>query len=247
LRFVERTHAGIRREKNEDKVRCGPESGLFMVADGMGGHSFGAEAARTAVETLENRLGAVIRGAVVPLDFSAREDILRKAFEEAHERIVDFARRNARGHTVGTTATALWLGSDGRAAVAHVGDSRLYLMRDNALRQMTKDHTFVQEAVDIGRITPDQARKSPYAHTLTRALGIADRHECDVFELALQPGDMVLICSDGLSGVAVDSEIESMLADSGDRDLDALADTLVELALDRGGPDNISLVLLDFE
>ena len=230
-----RTHTGLVRENNEDAWGALPEAGFFMVADGMGGLSHGEEASRIAVDTVLEAVGGHDGS-----DQGAMGICLRDAFIEAHERILKHGAEVCPGRTIGTTGVALWLHGD-TGLIGHVGDSRLYRLRDGALDQLTADHTLVQEMVDLGRLTPEEAERSPYAHKLTRALGVPRRNEPAIREIDVREGDLFLLCSDGLSGVADREAIRAALAAE---TLEAMADRLQEEALRGGGPDNITLILV---
>jgi serine/threonine protein phosphatase PrpC len=241
MRFAARTHQGNVRDRNEDSVLTMPEIGLFMVADGMGGHSFGDRASRMAVDRAwEYAQAASAQG--VP-DASRRREVLLEAFQEAHEDIRRFVETEAEGKTVGTTGTALWL-QGAEAAVAHIGDSRLYLLRAGEIQLMTHDHTMVQEFVEMERITPEQAKESPYSHMLTRAVGIKKKHDPETSGFEMEAGDVMLLCSDGLYGVVEDKELNGILQKATSEPLELLADQLVNTALQRGGPDNVSFIIV---
>ena len=230
-----RTHTGLVRENNEDAWGALPKAGFFMVADGMGGLSHGEEASRIAVDTVLEAVGGH--------DCSSQGGegaCLRDAFIEAHERILKHGAEVCPGRTIGTTGVSLWLNGD-TGLICHVGDSRLYRLRDVELEQMTSDHTPVQEMVDLGRLTPEEAEKSPYAHKLTKALGVPRRNEPSIREVDVRTGDVFLLCSDGLSGVADRDAIRAALTAG---NLEAMADRLQEEALSGGGPDNITLILV---
>lgn len=233
--YAVRTHAGLVRENNEDAWGALPEVGFFVVADGMGGLSHGEEASRIAVDTV---LEAV--GGYCDVDQGGMGMCLRDAFIEAHERILKHGAEVCPGRTIGTTGVSLWLNGD-KGLVSHVGDSRLYRLRENELEQLTSDHTLVQEMVDLGRLTPEEAKQSPYAHKLTRALGVPRRNEPAIREIDVREGDLFLLCSDGLNTVADEKAIQSALATE---TLEAMADKLQEEALRGGGPDNITLILV---
>ncbi|MEW5914731.1 MAG: protein phosphatase 2C domain-containing protein [Thermodesulfobacteriota bacterium] len=239
MKFAVRTHTGLVRERNEDAVLALPALGLFMVADGMGGHDFGAEASGIAVE----RVRREVERASKTLDLDGMAQVLEQALHASHDDIVSFSRQRAAGQTMGTTATVVWL-RYGRAAVGHVGDSRLYRLRQGSLEQLTRDHTLIQDAMDMGRISAEQAEDSPYRNVLSRALGSEGRSQPDIFTLDLMPDDLLLLCTDGLDKVLSDAEITAVLACPG-TDLQNRAAMLEEMALARGGPDNISLILVE--
>lgn len=221
------TDIGRVREKNEDSVLVHPP--LYVVADGMGGHRGGDVASQIAVETLE-RLAAE---EPAPL-----ADHVRRANRAVWDRSVEDQRLSGMGTTL--TATRI----DGMTAVlAHVGDSRAYLMRDGVLRQLTEDHSLVARMVKSGEITEAEADVHPHKNVLTRALGTDEEVDVDEETVALLDGDRLLLCSDGLTGMVTEDQILAILANS-DQPQQA-ADRLVKAANRAGGIDNISVVVLD--
>lgn len=233
--FAGRTHVGRVRARNEDALLQRPERGLFAVADGMGGHAGGDVASRIAVDVVDE---LTARPASDP---GAQ---LKAAIHAAHAAILKAADADAALAGMGTTFTALWLRADGRAGViAHVGDSRAYRYRDGVLARLTRDQTWVQLQVDAGVLSEDQARHHPYSAMLTCALGIEDVDlEVQTFDIDCQPGDLFLLCTDGLLARLDDADLEATLAEQ--PDLDAIADALIDRANAAGGPDNISVALI---
>jgi serine/threonine protein phosphatase PrpC len=230
------TDVGRVRQQNEDAWLSIPETGLFAVADGMGGHAAGEVASQLAVETIAEELGAS-----APATADAARSELERAVVAAARRIHDQASRSPERRGMGTTVTALWLLPAGRAALAHVGDSRAYRFRGGTLQRLTHDHTWVQEQVDRGILTREDARVHPASAMLTRALGTDPGVEPDLLEFDWRPGDLFLLCSDGLTGPVDDEEIEEKLRASGDPE--EAATSLVALANRRGGPDNVTVLL----
>lgn len=249
------------RDGNEDSLLHRPGDGLFAVADGMGGHAAGEVASRLAVEAVEESLSDV---GVLPA-----ADRVTEAVEEANRRILRDADEHPGRSGMGTTLTALALVPDGRWRIGHVGDSRAYLFRDGELRQLTTDHSWVGRKVAAGELTKEEARRHPMSSVLERALGTSRRVEVDVEEGRARPGDLFLLCSDGLTDMLPDSEIGSILRDAtavhgeagadgsgegaggdgeppADRALEELADRLVSAANRAGGRDNITVVLMRF-
>ena len=233
LRHAADTDTGRARDHNEDTfaIEAQPERAdagmLFVVCDGMGGFASGEVASSIAAET------------ITPQYYAARGEpdaALRGAFAEANERIY----KRGRGKMGTTGVAALFL--EDSVLVANVGDSRAYLIRSGELRQITRDHSFVEEQVSAGVITANQARESSYRNIITRALGHRPQVEVDLFAEQLLPGDRVLLCSDGLHGQVETDEIAAI---AGMGPLDAGVARLIGLANERGGPDNITAVLIE--
>ena len=229
------TDVGLQRAHNEDafeQLRRPDGVELWMVADGMGGHAGGERASRIAVETVR---------AVVEEAGEASEALLRQALEEANRAIHRAATADSHLAGMGTTGVALLRAPDGRAWVAHVGDSRAYLLRGGRLEQLTEDHSFVAELQRRGVIDAREAAQHPRRNQLLRSLGIDSGVEIDVRALALVPGDRIVLCSDGLSNVVGDDDIAEIV--ERDEPFRAVR-SLVALANDRGGPDNITVQII---
>ena len=245
------SHPGLRRPSNEDSYCVRPELGLFVVADGMGGHVAGEVASRVAVEAIAGFVGetsASDPNRTWPFPMEAGTSVqahrLRCAFRLANRRIADEMATTESLRGMATTASAL-LVSDHQASVAHVGDSRVYRLRDGRLEQVTRDHSWVEEQVRAGAMTASDARRHPWRNVVTRALSGGDDPEVDVMETALQPGDRWLLCSDGLFGVVGDERIQEVLT-NGDP-LQAKCQRLVDEANRAGGPDNVTTLLLEVD
>lgn len=228
------SHTGKVRSNNQDSGFAG--SNLFVVADGMGGHAGGDVASSLAIARL----------ALLDQPFSSTADAeraLRDAIGETATELIDTVGRRPELAGMGTTVSALLMVDD-YAVIAHIGDSRIYLYRDDALTQITTDHTFVQRLVDSGRITPEEARYHPRRSVLMRVLGDMDPDpEVDTFIMPTQPGDRWLLCSDGLSGVVDDAHTAKALGQGFAPG--RTADALLKQALDGGAPDNVTIVLVD--
>ncbi|GAA1921408.1 protein phosphatase 2C domain-containing protein [Microbacterium aoyamense] len=228
------SHTGKVRSNNQDSGFAG--SNLFVVADGMGGHAGGDVASSLAVARLES----------LDHPYSSppeAERALRDAITDAAGELSDTVRVRPELAGMGTTVSALVMVDD-YAVIAHIGDSRIYLFRDDALTQITTDHTFVQRLVDSGRITPEEARFHPRRSVLMRVLGDMDTDpEVDTFIMPTQAGDRWLLCSDGLSGVVDDPHTAKTLAAG--LAPGRTADSLLKQALDAGAPDNVTIVLVD--
>jgi len=226
----------MRRQNNEDSMFVDSDAGLFVVADGMGGHAAGEVASNIAVQTLAGQLGGLAPGA----SDEAVRAAMRAAIVEAGRIIYTQSRQISDQAGMGTTVTALFLTLDGRYVIGHIGDSRAYLLRDGQLERLTRDHSLVQEQLDQGLLTSDRARGHPLNHILTRALGTVKHVSPDVYSGAYAPGDVYLLASDGLTDMLADADIQEILSD-----VDALEPgivTLVENANAAGGLDNITAV-----
>lgn len=232
--FAGRTDTGRVRARNEDALLQRPDRRLFAVADGMGGHAAGDVASRIAVDVLdEQTLSAP----------GPDREILPAAIRAAHEAILRAARADRALDGMGTTLTTLRLGADRQCTIAHVGDSRAYRFRDGTLEQLTRDQTWVQEQVDAGALTPEQARNHPFSAMITCALGIQDIElDIQVLQPPCRAGDLFLLCSDGLTARLRDDDLAAILA--GADALDHTATALVDAANAAGGPDNITVALI---
>ena len=230
-----RTEVGLRRSSNEDAFVSAAEPGILALADGMGGAASGEVASGIFVDTVRERLPAG-----PPSVLEEAEEFVRKTFLLAHQRIRDLAAREPEHEGMGCTGEMVVF-TDDRYVVGHVGDSRVYLFREGRLRQVTKDHSFVQEQVDQGLLTPGQARVHPYRHMILRAIGIQDSLVVDLISGKAYPDDLFLLCSDGLSDMVGDLLIEKRLASG--LSLGEKADRLVRDACDAGGHDNVTVVL----
>lgn len=230
-----RTDVGMRRSNNEDAFVSSPELGLMALADGMGGAASGEVASGIFVDSVRELLSSG-----PPPSAVEAEELVRSTFLIANRRIRDLAAREARHKDMGCTGEMVLFAGDGYV-VGHVGDSRIYLFRDGRLRQVTKDHSFVQEQVDQGMLTPDQARVHAYRHMILRAVGIHDSLAVDLISGKARAGDLFLLCSDGLTDMIDDSTIEATLGSA--LPLGEQADRLIRNACDAGGHDNVTVVL----
>ena len=230
-----RTDVGLVRSNNEDAFVSAPGPGVLALADGMGGAASGEVASGIFADTVREMLAAM-----PPSSVEEAEDLVRGTFLLANQRIRDLAARVPQHKEMGCTGD-LVLFIDDRYVVGHVGDSRVYLSRGGRLRQVTKDHSFVQEQVDQGLLTPRQAKAHPYRHVILRAIGIHETLSVDLVSGNAHPDDLFLLCSDGLSDMVGDPLIEERLAS--DLPLGEKADLLVRDACDAGGHDNVTVVL----
>lgn len=229
-----RTDVGIIRSGNEDNFLMKPEKGVFVVADGMGGHAAGEVASEMAVETIAKQLDGV-----VGRNDADAAHMMRLAIHQANAEIFQRTNDEPDKRGMGTTATALVVNGT-RYLLGQVGDSRAYLLRDEALAQLTKDHSYVQEQVDAGYLTADQARTHPYSNVITRCVGANSDVVPDIYVGTLRSGDLILLASDGLTGMVEDHELLNVMNAHGAPA--ELVDTLIEEANRRGGLDNITAI-----
>jgi protein phosphatase len=225
-----KTDVGRARRRNEDSYLL--RDPLFAVADGMGGHRGGDVASSLSVETVSD----------VDLPDEGSFPVLVEQIKRANQAVLERGESDRTLRGMGTTFTAILVEGD-KAHVAHVGDSRAYRLHDGALQQLTEDHTLVQRMVREGKLRPEQARHHPQRNIITRGLGVDEDLEVEELTLPLLAGDRLLICSDGLSGMLDDDEIQGILG--GHSDPQAAADALVEAANVAGGEDNITVIVLD--
>ncbi|MEO6068388.1 MAG: Stp1/IreP family PP2C-type Ser/Thr phosphatase [Gemmatimonadales bacterium] len=234
-----RTDVGIVRSGNEDNYLMLAERGIFIVADGMGGHAAGEVASEMAVRLVSRDLGTV-RGLPDEEVAERMRQALRGANSAIYERTL--TEHDKRG--MGTTATALVL-LPNRFLLGHVGDSRAYRLREGQFEQLTKDHSYVQEQVDAGLLTPEQARVHPYSNVITRCVGANQDVIPDTYSGDLRVGDVVLLASDGLTGMLEDEHIHKILeAPGGPQDW---VDAMINDANRRGGLDNITAIVVKIE
>lgn len=232
MRSAARTHIGNVRATNQDALLVRPGLyGLYGVADGMGGHKAGDVASKMAVAVVEKMLGSA----------SPSAPLLRAVVEEANRQIFEKQLSNPDYSGMGTTITLIWE-DDARILLGHVGDSRAYRLRGREIRQVSEDHSMVAEMVREGLLTEKEARQHPYRNIITRALGTAETIEVDVVEMEKVPGDIYLLCSDGLSEYVLEKRMLEIVRRN---TLEKAADALLKLALDGGGQDNISLILAE--
>jgi len=234
------TDVGVVRQNNEDAIAYQAEQGLVILADGMGGHNAGEVASQLAVETVEQRLLQVIGE-----DAPAYDELLTDAIYQANTAVYERSKLVADCNGMGTTLVVACFDHD-QAHIANVGDSRLYLYRDGALSQLTQDHSLVAEMVAKGFMSPQEARQSPQKNIITRAVGLQDEVEVDIYEQGLRVGDLYLLCSDGLSDVVDDETIHTCIEEN-ISNIDALSRQLVDKALQAGGPDNVSVIVVQLQ
>jgi serine/threonine protein phosphatase PrpC len=231
-----RTDVGVVRSGNEDNYLVVPDHAVFIVADGMGGHAAGEVASEMAVRIIAQQIGDIRA-----LDDVAASERVREAIREANAAIFDRTLTEHDKRGMGTTATALvFIGP--QYLIGQVGDSRAYMLRDRHLLQLTKDHSYVQEQVDAGYLTPEDARTHPYSNVITRCVGANEDVIPDTYLGTLRPGDLFLLASDGLTGMIDDLRLHQILQASDDPD--ALVDALVAEANRMGGLDNITAIVV---
>lgn len=240
-----RTDVGRRRSHNEDTLLVDAELGLYVVCDGMGGHAAGEVASSVAAETVKNaiseRIDQIRTAAAGERDSRRRVlELLNEAVQRANSELQARAELNPAQRGMGTTLS-LMLIIDQRCFIAHVGDSRVYLFRNEQVHQVTDDHTILNEMVRAGRISLEDGKKIKAMNALTRAVGVYPSVEADTLELDLLPGDVFLLCSDGLHNYFDDFDLRTFLAHS---EPDSVAEDLITFANKRGGADNITAAAL---
>jgi protein phosphatase len=252
LTWAVRTDAGLRRSSNEDSHSSRPDIGLFIVADGMGGHVAGEVASRVAVESVAafiQETSGADKNRTWPFPFepqlSLEANRLKAAFRLANRRIAATIADSQDLRGMATTASAILHGPT-HSCVAHIGDSRVYLFRGDRLTQLTHDHSWVEEQVRAGTLTPAAARQHPWRNVVTRALSGGEDPDIDVVEIQPQPGDRYLLCSDGLFGVVPDEKIGAIVGDRS-ASLEDICGKLIDAANAAGGPDNITAMLLQVD
>lgn len=233
IQYFGMTDTGLKRSNNEDSFVVRPDLGFCAVADGMGGAAAGEVASRIFVETAA--------GAFADVDSAETQaERVKKAFNEANRRILDHVASHPGDEGMGCTAEILAFSGES-VVIGHVGDSRTYRLRNGELKQLTLDHSLVQTQIDQGLITPEEARKHPMRHMILRAVGTKDPLELDVLTGKGMPGDIFLLCSDGLSDMIDDNAI--LLNMNGSTDLRAMVGRLIDAAKAAGGKDNVTVVL----
>ncbi len=240
------TDVGRKRNHNEDNFSILPDFGLYIVADGMGGHASGEVASKMAIDTLQEFFAATAddpeRTWPYKMDRSRgyEENRLITGIKLCNLRIFEQAQRNTRQRGMGTTVASMFAVQDGYY-VAHVGDSRCYRIRDHRIEQLTEDHSLLNDYKKMKRLTEEEIANFPHKNVIVRALGMKDTVKVDTRFEQPQPGDIILLCSDGLSGPLSDEQICEIAA--GQDNLAQIAERLIGSANDNGGPDNITCVV----
>ena len=246
IEIAGQTDIGTFRDHNEDTIGSNADIGLAVLADGMGGHRGGEVASAITVSTILEELGNKLKHVThdenaEKTEYSLESIAVLNAVYEANSNVFNASNENSQYRGMGTTVVVL-LFYDNRFTVAHVGDSRLYRLRDGVLEQITSDHSLMQELIDRGFYTPEQARESLNKNLVTRAVGIEETVDVDVLEDAAQVNDIYLLCSDGLTDMIEDEVIKKAILDNSD-DLDTAATELIRKSNEAGGKDNISVML----
>ena len=242
LMMTGKTDTGRMRAKNEDNIAMVPEAGLAVVADGMGGHQAGEVASKLAVDVIAHHMIEAFSNQAQPGNSAYETKALADAIQQANRAIYDQAHQQSEYAGMGSTVVVAVFNGD-KLYVGHVGDSRLYRFRNGLLEQITQDHSVVQELVSRGLATAEEARLSVSKNLVTRALGVDAEVVPDISEESLQDDDIYLLCSDGLNDVLADGDIEMMLMEHR-RQIDSAVDYMINTANERGGPDNISVILV---
>jgi serine/threonine protein phosphatase PrpC len=239
---------GRRRPHNEDSLLFDDELALYIVADGVGGNAKGEVASAESVELVHSwvkRWRKTLNAQIAdpsPENANLVRRLLESAVQSACYMVFGMGQQDPRQRGMSSTLSSLLINA-GIAFIAQVGDSRVYLTRGGKTSQLTEDHTLVNFRLKLGLITPEEAANSPGKNVITRAVGHQDYVEVDTFDLEVEPGDRFMLCSDGLHGYLLEGEVDSLL--QGDRE--AVTHRLIELANDRGGRDNITVVICDVE
>jgi protein phosphatase len=245
------TDVGRKRKRNEDSLRVNAEQRLFVVADGMGGHAAGEIASRVAVEAIDEFVCQTSGDEEITWPYGLDESIsydgnrLKTAIRYANQKVLEATRERADYAGMATTVAALLVDAE-TGNIGHVGDSRVYLFRDGGLTQLTRDHSLVFEQVQSGVLSAEDARTHPLRNIVTRALGGTADLEVDIQGLTAQAGDLVLLCSDGLTTMVGDEAIANILRDCGGEAARA-ARACVDAANANGGDDNITVLVVRFD
>ena len=237
LHLAGATDVGLWRDNNEDSYLIIPRAQVLALADGMGGAAAGEVASQYFVDTVRI---AFSEPALPPKD--AIPDLIQHVFEVANERILEHIIQHPGDEGMGCTADLLVF-AGGRYVIGHVGDSRVYLLRDGRLRQLTKDHSLIQSRVDKGMLTPEEAKHHPGKNILLRAVGTDRSVACDIVQGAVLGRDIFLLCSDGLTDMVDDSDIEIVLVSA--QSLEQKVERLISAALEAGGKDNVTVILCE--
>lgn len=244
------THVGMKRNHNEDNLLLLPEERLFVVADGMGGHSSGEVASKIAVEEVAEFFRMTSQDLEITWPYKMDkqknydENRLATGVKLANMRIFEKASAETKYKGMGTTIVTVYFAKDSEVVVGHVGDSRVYFFRENTLRQITEDHSLLNDYLKAKKLTPEEIEAFPHKNVIVRALGMKDTVTVDINRVEPKDGDIFLLCSDGLSGMVPDKQIESILQVQ--PDLDKACAQLIDAANANGGNDNVTCVLAQY-
>jgi len=250
IEYSAKTDLGRKRNLNEDNYSILANQNLFVVADGMGGHAAGEVASKIAVETMKEFITVANQDEEITWPFDINLDLpeeanqLETAIKLANNRIYQTALEQQKLEGMGTTIVSLFY-NNGIAYIGHVGDSRAYLIREHKIKPLTFDHSWVNVQVMLGEISKDEARNHPMKNIITRALGTKENVEVDLQTETIRHGDIIILCSDGLSGLMDDEMMKEVILEN-ENNLDQASERLVQLANENGGDDNITLILVKF-
>lgn len=246
------THTGLVRESNEDRIHLNEEDRLFVVADGMGGHAAGEVASGIAVAAVNDFIIHTRRDRELTWPYAYDDSLsydgnrLQTSIRLANNRIRDAVEEDSSYQGMGSTLVSL-LATEERITIGSVGDSRVYRYRGEELLQLTSDHSWVNEQLEEGMITEQQAKSHPFRNVVTRALGSDSAVQVDILSDSIEEGDCYLLCSDGLTGMVEDNVISGLLAGLAEQGVEAVCRKMVDAANVQGGKDNISVVLVRFQ
>lgn len=250
IRYAGATHVGMKRQHNEDNFFLLAEENVYVVADGMGGHASGEVASQIAVETLANFFIDTSRDREITWPYKEDKSLnydqnrLLAGIKLCNRRVFETAQSDARYRGMGTTIVALMCGARG-AYFGHVGDSRGYRISNGTIEQVTEDHSLLNDYLKVHSLTPEEIEAFPHKNVIVRALGMKDTVNVDVLRVDPKPGEVYLLCSDGLSGMVDDPGILDAVMECGD-DLEKGCQTLIAKANANGGTDNVTVVLVGF-
>ncbi len=244
------THVGMKRNHNEDNLLLLPEERLFVVADGMGGHSSGEVASKIAVEEVAEFFRMTSQDLEITWPYKMDkqrnydENRLATGVKLANMRIFEKASADTKYKGMGTTIVTVYFAKDSEVVVGHVGDSRVYFFRDNTLRQVTEDHSLLNDYLKAKKLTPEEIEAFPHKNVIVRALGMKDTVNVDINRVEPKDGDIFLLCSDGLSGMVPDKQMEQIMQSQ--PDLDKACAMLIDAANANGGNDNVTCILAQY-
>ena len=250
VRFAGATHIGRKRDHNEDSFSLPENERLAIVADGMGGHASGEVASRLAVELISDHFAETGKQQTLTWPYKVDRDLrthvnrMTTGIMLSNLEIWERSQREQRFKGMGTTCVALYF-LDDAIIIGHVGDSRVYRSRDNKITQLTEDHSLINDYIRMKRVTPEEAENWPHKNVIVRALGMKESVQVDIITEKPHIGDTILMCSDGLTGMLKDDQMQHILM--AERDLDRAVEKLIDAANEEGGVDNISVVLARVE